>query len=347
MRRRDFIGATAAGLVATAAGANARRQIHEPDATAMRPLAPAGDAEPTARPAPGEMDAAAFATARRFAPTPSGEIAYVEQGEGPAALLLHGFPLNGFQYRGVMARLAPHRRCIAPDFLGLGHTRVAPGQSMAPAAQATMLVELMDRLGVDSADVVANDSGDAVAQLLAEHHPGRVRSLLLTNGDSEPECPPPGLQPVIGLAKEGQFVARWLVPWLADFDLARSAEGLGGITYTHPQRLEDATLRTYLMPLVADPARTNAFAVALEANSLAGIAAAQRQCRVPVRLVWGTGDRTFSRAGAEHLHRAYPTSRGIRWVEGANLFFPEEFPDLIAREALALWHGLPLSGAAA
>jgi hypothetical protein len=32
-----------------------------------------------------------------------------------------------------------------------------------------------------------------------------------------------------------------------------------------------------------------------------------------------------------------PASRGVRKLEQANLFFPEEMPDVIAEEALALW----------
>lgn len=62
----------------------------------------------------------------------------VERGSGDAALFLHGIPLNGFQWRGVLERLSVHRRCIAPDFLGLGYTRVAGGRSLAPAAQAEL-----------------------------------------------------------------------------------------------------------------------------------------------------------------------------------------------------------------
>jgi hypothetical protein len=40
---------------------------------------------------------------------------------------------------------------------------------------------------------------------------------------------------------------------------------------------------------------------------------------------------------AEWLNRTLPGSRGIRRVEGANLFFPEEMPDLIAEETKGLW----------
>lgn len=281
--------------------------------------------------------AAAFARSRRRVELPAGRIAYAERGHGPAALFVHGFPLNGYQWRGVMARLAPQRRCLAPDLPGLGYTRPARGRSFAPAAQADMLAAFLDALDVDSADVVANDSGGAVAQLLHARHPGRVRSLLLSNCDSAIECPPPALSPVIELARQGRFVPEWLAPWLADKALARSATGLGGQTYTFPERLSDAAIDTYLAPLVAEPARTHGYALALAANSLAGNESVQRASRIPVRIVWGTGDDIFSRRGAQHLHASFGGSRGIRWVEGARLFFPEEYPDLVAAEVRALW----------
>ena len=43
---------------------------------------------------------------------------------GQAALFLHGAPLNGFQWRGAIERLSAHRRCIAPDFMGLGYSEI-------------------------------------------------------------------------------------------------------------------------------------------------------------------------------------------------------------------------------
>src|SRR5271170_1319552 len=83
---------------------------------------------------------------RKYADLAFGRIAYVERGQGPVALLLHGFPLSSFQWRGVINRLSPHRRCLAPDFMGLGYSDVAEKQSVAPAAQADMLLSLLDHL---------------------------------------------------------------------------------------------------------------------------------------------------------------------------------------------------------
>jgi pimeloyl-ACP methyl ester carboxylesterase len=54
-------------------------------------------------------------------------------------------------------------------------------------------------------------------------------------------------------------------------------------------------------------------------------------------MVWGTGDHLFPVSSAEWLDRTLPGSRGVRLVEGAKLFFPEEMPDLIAEEARTLW----------
>ncbi len=289
------------------------------------------------RPGGDRLDAAAFNAARRLVSTPFGQIALVERGTGPAALFLHGFPLNGFQWRGALERLSAHRRCIAPDFLGLGHTRVRAGQGVAPVAQADMLASLLDALSIDRVDLVSNDSGSAVAQLFLAHHTQRVRSLLLTNGDSAIECPPAAMKPVIALARQGRYVKQWLAPWLADGELARSAQGLGGMTFTHPQNPTDEALRMYLEPLVRNAAQTEAYAMALEHNALADIEPALKRSTAPVRILWGTGDTIFSSRNATYLAGILGNPRGVRYVPEAKLFFPEEFPDLIAEEARQLW----------
>jgi pimeloyl-ACP methyl ester carboxylesterase len=69
----------------------------------------------------------------------------------------------------------------------------------------------------------------------------------------------------------------------------------------------------------------------------AGIEASLRRSLVPTRIVWGTGDTIFSAKSPGYLDRVFANSRGVRLVEGAKLFFPEEYPDLIAQEARALW----------
>ncbi|MBO9661759.1 alpha/beta hydrolase [Dokdonella sp.] len=319
MHRRRFLALAAAGVAAGAA-------------------ASFGSQAATAAEAP--LDAAAFAAARRFVRTAFGHIAYVERGEGAAALFLHGFPLNGFQWRGALPRLARHRRCIAPDFLSLGHTEAAAGQDVGPQAQAAMLIALLDALKIGAVDLVANDSGSQVAQLLVARHPERVRTLLLTNGDTEIDSPPAALAPVIELSKAGRYCDEWLAPWRADTALARSPHGIGGMCYADPAHPTDEAIETYFAPILATPQRKalmHAYAIALEHNPLLGIQSALKRSTIPTRIVWGTADTIFSADSPDYLARSFGASRGVRRLQGARLFWPEERPDVIVEEARRLW----------
>jgi pimeloyl-ACP methyl ester carboxylesterase len=288
-----------------------------------------------------EMTAAEFHASRRFVATRFGRIAYVERGRGPVAVFLHGLPLNGFQWRGAMTRLSDLRRCVAPDFLGLGYTEIRPGQDLAPTTQADMIVAVLDKLAIDDVDVVANDSGGGVAQLLTARHPKRVRTLLLTNCDVHTNSPPKAMAPELEAARRG-VLSDLLARQLRDKAFARSAEGLGGACFTDPAKLTDDAIDTYFQPIVSSAARRaqlHQYMLAFEPNPLPAIEPALKACTAEVRMVWGTGDRYFDVGWADWLDRTLPRSCGVRRVEGAKLFFPEEMPELIAEEASALWEG--------
>ena len=316
MKRRDFLSLTAAA----AFNAASRSTIA----------------------APQESNAAAevakFRAARRFADLPHGRIAYVERGAGPAAaLFLHGVPLNGFQWRGALERLSPERRCIAADFMGLGYSEVPAGQSLAASAQADMLAALLDKLGAGAVDVVASDSGGAVAQLFLLLYPQRVRTLMLTNCDIEPHSPPAEIAPVLEMARKGTL-ADDTAKWLTDKALARAT--FGAAVFHNPARLTDEIIEYYASPLVSSPLRRrqyHEFHNALSPNPLAGIEAQLRRSKVPVKMVWGASDTIFTMADARYLDRIFQHSQGIRAIPEGKLFFQEEFPDIIAEEARKLW----------
>jgi haloalkane dehalogenase len=287
-----------------------------------------------------QITAADFHQTRRFAETSFGRIAYVERGERPAAIFFHGFSLNGFQWRGALALLSAHRRCIALDFMGMGYTETSAKQDLSPQAQGDMVVAFLDALGVETVDIIANDSGGTIAQLFVVQHPQRVRTLLLTNCDVHENSPPKDFLPFIENAKAGRATDEWLAPQLADKSVARSDAGCG-FFYTDAANFTDEAIEYYYSPLLSSPLRKaqfNEYAAAFLPNPLLAIEPALKRCSIPTRIVWGTNDFLFNVSWAQWLDRTLPGSRGIRLVEGAKLFFPEEMPEVIAEEALGLWH---------
>jgi pimeloyl-ACP methyl ester carboxylesterase len=285
------------------------------------------------------LDTAAFTALRRYVDAPVGRIAYVERGSGPAALFLHGLPLNGFHWRGALERLSPHRRCIAPDFMGMGYTEVSAQQDLSPQAQADMLVAFLDALAIEDVDLVANDSGGTIAQLFAVQQPERVRTMLLTNCDVHENCPPVQMRNSINAAKAGTYHEK-MQRHLDDHVYARSEKGIIGSAYMHPSNVTDEAIDYYFAPLVASPLRRsqlNGYLAALDPNPLLAIEPSLRRLNTPTRMVWGTADALFPVVWATWLDRTLPGSRGIRLVEGGKLFWPEEMPDVVAEEARTLW----------
>lgn len=287
------------------------------------------------------IDAAWFHRMRRMVEIGPNNISVVEHGEGPAALLLHGWPLNGFQWRKVLPGLARTRSCIVPDLMGLGYSEVPVDQDLSPSAQAGMLADLLDRLGIGQVDIIANDSGLTIAQLLAVGQPRRIRSMLLTNGDVHTNSPPDALKPALAQAREGTL-DQMFEQHMTDPAFASSSMGLGSICYEDPASLTREAIEVYFRPILASPRRrlqAQQYGVAFEPNPLPAIEPQLRQLRVPTRMVWGTGDALFDIAWAHWLDKTLPESRGVRAVERAKLFFPEEHGAIVVAEALDLWAG--------
>ena len=286
-----------------------------------------------------QITAANFQAERRFAETQFGRIAYVERGHGPVAIFFHGYSLNGFQWRGALALLSNERRCIALDFMGMGYSEVRAEQDLSPQSQVEMVIAFLDALAIGTVDIVANNSGGTVAQLFAVQHPKRVRTLLLTNCDVHENSPPKGFLPFIENAKAGHAADDWLVPQVSNKSIARSIKGCG-LFYTNAENFTDECVEYYYSPLVSTALRKkqfNDYAAAFLPNPLLAIEPALKQSTIPTRMVWGANDPLFPVIWAEWLDRTLPRSRGVRVVEGANLFFPEEMPELIAEEARRLW----------
>jgi pimeloyl-ACP methyl ester carboxylesterase len=278
-----------------------------------------------------------FHRERRFAGTPFGRIAYVERGRGPAALFVHGALLNGYQWRHQLAGLADQRRVVALDTLGMGYTEPRPGQVLALKDQAAMLQSFLDVLGIEQVDLVGSDSGGGAAQIFAANHPGRIRTLTLTNSevdDYDEEVP-------AAMQFRQLVVSGALVEMLrkAAEDPAFGKMFLSS-AYQDAASLPDEAVATYAAPLVQSPARIEQMLGYLKQTTKRDLIEAGPKLRAlpaPVLLLWGTADGFFPVQLAYWLRDNLRNVVELVELEGAPVFWPEERPELLNRKLREFW----------
>ena len=275
---------------------------------------------------PRELDAG-----RRTVSTTSGEISFIDIGTGPAALFVHGVGTNAYLWRNVIGSLAGSRRCLAIDLPLHGQTPVAPGQDLSVAAMASVLEDFCDAVGLASIDLVANDTGGAVAQVFAARNSRRLATLTLTNCDTEGNLPPDAFRPVVDMAAAGA-----LAPAMASLmdNIGAAGRAAFGTAYEHPAGTDTDVIRAYLEPCFGTLERAREFErllTSLDPGDLKAVGPQLRNLRVPTLVVWGTDDPFFDVSWAYWLRDTIPGVTKVVTVEGGKLFFPEErAADLVA-----------------
>jgi pimeloyl-ACP methyl ester carboxylesterase len=106
---------------------------------------------------------------------------YRESGDGPAAIFLHGFPLDHSLWLDQLAGLAHVRHCLAPDLRGYGRSDPIVDPVLTMETLADDVAGLAAALGIEHADIVGLSMGGYVALALWELRPELVRSLALVD----------------------------------------------------------------------------------------------------------------------------------------------------------------------
>ena len=113
-------------------------------------------------------------------------LAVVDQGQGPAVVLLHGNPTWGFFYRELVRGLSGECRVVAPDHLGMGRSAKPARGGYTLADHVRRTGKLLDRLGVGRCVLVMHDWGGAIGCGWAVTRPERVAGLVVLNSAAFP-----------------------------------------------------------------------------------------------------------------------------------------------------------------
>jgi pimeloyl-ACP methyl ester carboxylesterase len=174
--RRRFLGAAAMGIAATVAplGASGTASAR----TGGTSPKPAGT---------GRGTNTSFRSLKQIAAGVL-NVGYAEDGpaDGPAVILLHGWPYDIHSYVEVAPLLASAGyRVIVPHLRGHGTTRFLSGETARNGQQSVLaldIIALMDALGIEKATIAGYDWGARTANIIAALWPGRCRAMVSVSG---------------------------------------------------------------------------------------------------------------------------------------------------------------------
>jgi haloalkane dehalogenase len=107
---------------------------------------------------------------------------YLDEGSGPAVLLLHGEPTWSYLYRTVFPELVPAARAIAPDYFGFGRSdKPLRAEDYSYDFHVRSIERLADELDLRDATVVVQDWGGPIGLRLAVERPDRIGKLVILN----------------------------------------------------------------------------------------------------------------------------------------------------------------------
>ena len=254
-----------------------------------------------------------------------GTIRYRELGAGKPIVLVHGLLTDGELWREVAPKLAEEFRVIVPDWpLGSHQIPLEAGADLSPLGVAKTIADFLDALELEDVTLVGNDTGGAICQLVAVHHPERLGRLVLTPCDAYENFLPPafrGLQ-VLAHIPGSAFV-------LLQTMRARFTRRLP-LTYGWvSKRADDALTASWIAPALASAGiRRDLASFLRQISNRYTLAAAERfgEFTKPVLIAWAPEDRFFKLRYAERLAADFPNAR-LELIEDSYTFAPIDQPE--------------------
>lgn len=266
----------------------------------------------------------------RFAGTPSGRVHYLDEGNGPVVLMVHGTPTWSFLFRKIIRDLSRDHRVIAIDHLGFGLSDKPPDVPYRPEDHAARLTGVIEHLQLEDVTLLVHDFGGPIGLAHAIGHPEGVRGIVAMNT---------WLWSLEGTpaAKASRFFSTAVGRFLYK-RLNFSPRVLLRAAFTDRGKLTREVHRHYLRPFPrpADRQATWELAKALRESGEwydELWSRRDRLARKPLLFLWGMRDRFF---GPEFLGRwtdAFPNGEVKRFAKAGH-FVPEEVDTEILAESI-------------
>ncbi|MBO6605823.1 MAG: alpha/beta hydrolase [Psychroserpens sp.] len=228
----------------------------------------------------------AFRKSQKSFLSKDGEIKFIEEGSGPALLLLHGIPTSGWLYRKMITPLVNEGyRVIVPDMLGFGGSDSPKGYEIySEPIQAQRLLALMDSLKLKNWIHVFHDAGGLWTWELLKKQPNRINRLVILNTIIYKD----GFKPPIRFGRN--FITKGIMTLyktklINDFLIKKLFEG--GLSKVV---LSKSELEGYRLPLLEGKINGMYYFFSKTCHNIENYKSLLQSLNIPASVIWGKND---------------------------------------------------------
>ncbi len=259
----------------------------------------------------------------------TGTIHYEESGPagGRPVVFVHGYAMGSSLWGPLRERLSGWGfKCLSPTWpLGAHPEPMGEDADMTMEGVAAMVGEFLEALELHDVVLVGNDTGGAIAQIVATTTPARLGALVLTSCDAFEHFPPGGsFKTLIVAAKFAPTFRAVLAPLRMR---AVRDQGYGQLAHTDIDHL----VQEWVQPLLTNPRvreDLRRFTASLDRQTMIDAGARLSQFTKPALIAWSADDTFFALEDAQRLVDALPDSR-LEFIEHARTFSMIDQPDVL------------------
>ncbi len=260
---------------------------------------------------------------------------YLDEGEGPLVVMVHGNPSWSFYYRNLVLALRGRFRCIVPDHIGCGFSD-KPGDERYDYTlprRVDDLERLLEHVGgSEKVTLVVHDWGGMIGMAWAARHPERIARLVILNTAAFHLPAEKKFPPALRICRDTQL-GTFLVRGFNAFSLAASFVGCK----RHPMPAElrrayrlpydswqnrVATLR-FVQDIPLKPGDRNYDLVSEVAASL------DRFRDLPMLICWGERDFVFDRYFRAEWERRFPEAKVHTFADAGHYILEDAAEEVV------------------
>jgi abhydrolase domain-containing protein 6 len=229
-------------------------------------------------------------------------IEYLEGGQGPVLLLLHGFGANKDNWTRIGRHLTPHFRVIAPDLPGFGESTHTSDIDYRYPAQVQRLKAFVSALDIKSFHIGGNSMGGNIAGRYTAMCPADVISLWLIAPGGVASAEPSEMARMLNAGEKNPLIAQ---------DVKGYEQLLDFVFVKRP--FIPRAIKQYLVAeaVTNRPLNQKIFEQIQSDNNGVSLEKLVQGLQTPTLILWGDRDRVLHVSGAKILESVIPDARVV------------------------------------